>query len=178
MRSLLLFFLITGLSVFSAFSQNYSGVGSISLTQKDLSLSSEQLVGRFIPDQHVLSFMVKTHSLSLSADDAAKSFLHDVLLMEANPLLSLEFDLNGFPEISSGDFLSKTINLPLTVRFNEHTVTILVPTSIEKQGNTLAVSAETDIALSSLAIVLSEEEKKIYDSHISLAVNQAVLTRR
>lgn len=178
MRSILLSFLIIGLSALSAFGQTYSGVGSLSLTQKGLSLTSEQLVGRYIPDQHVVSFMVKTHALSLGADNAAKSFLQDVLLMESNPLLSLEFDLKDFPEISTGDFSSQTLSIPLTVRFNEHTLTTLVPATIEKLGNLFSISTEANIDLASLAIILSEEEAKIYDSHISLAVNQAVLTRR
>ncbi|MDX2247667.1 MAG: hypothetical protein SF052_12860 [Bacteroidia bacterium] len=179
MRFYILLFLFTATTIMSAYGQIFTGVGSVSLNQKDLSLTSTQLVGRYTPDQHLISFMVKTQSLLFDASDSEKTFLREVMLMDVNPLMSLEFDMKAFPEIAADtDFPAKTLDIPLTLRYNDRAVSIKIPVSLEKQGASLTFSAHTDVLLSDLAIYLSGEEKNKYDFPLSIVVNPTVLTRR
>ncbi|MEZ4830152.1 MAG: hypothetical protein R3C61_28295 [Bacteroidia bacterium] len=98
--------------------------------------------------------------------------------MDANPLLSFVVDVNAIPQLGENEFASRTVELPLTLRFNDQTATQTASVTIEKQGNTLTLSLQADVSLSALGLILSETEKNSFENHFSLAVNQAVLSLR
>lgn len=175
-----LFLLVLFVPAFTS-AQLYSGVGTVNISgdsSLSLSFGSDQWVGRYQKGSQKVSFLVKTHALSLHADENARAFLKEILLMDTNPLLGLEIDMTRqYVEIAH---LSGPTEMQTTIHihFNDQVYTVTDMITVEVNEQQILVSASIDIPLSALKLYVPETDQSRYPTHINLAFSQAPLNRR
>jgi hypothetical protein len=160
-----------------AFGQFYAGVNTATLTTKGTEittvLSSEQMVGRYLPEQNQLNFMIKTQTFGFNAGQTAQDYLNEVLLVQANPLLSINLNL----EISNISESAET-DISGVLSFNGQEMTFQTKAQVNKSAESIQLSTTLELDLNEVGIYVPNDHKTFSSSLVQLTIDQATLQKR